>query len=282
MNAPPLTTVIVLNWNGKDDLLRCLGSLEPLLSDRFRVLAVDNGSTDGSADAVRQRFSGVELLALERNFGYAGGNNAGFRHAMQKNPEYVVFLNNDTVVAPDAVARLTAVLRDDSDAGIAVPEIFYMDDPDRIWYAGGVVRLGLGLVRHEGIRELYGPAYARRKETGYATGCCIAMRSLDFERLGGFDERFGMYCEDVDLSLRVRKAGLTVICEPAARVWHRVSASYGSSMHPRKIVRKSAAMLYLMRKHRAWSGFILYPFALLMQAAGALLHRIVRKPTGRS
>ncbi|MCF8216572.1 MAG: glycosyltransferase family 2 protein [Chlorobium sp.] len=282
MNARFFVTVIVLNWNGKDDLLRCLGSLDPLLSEQLRVLVVDNGSSDGSSAAVRDRFPGVELLALDRNFGYAGGNNAGFRHAMKRRPEYVVFLNNDTVVAPDAVARLTAVLRDDPEAGIAVPEILYMDDPDRIWYAGGVVRLGLGLVRHEGIRKLHGPAYARRKETGYATGCCIAMRSLDFERIGGFDERFGMYAEDVDLSLRVRKAGLTVVCEPAARVWHRVSASYGSGMHPRKILRKSAAMLYLMRKHRAWSGFIFYPFALVAQAAGALLHTLARKPSGRS
>jgi len=275
------TVVIVLNWNGKDDLLRCLGSLEPLLSETFSVLVVDNGSTDGSPEAVRKAFPGVEVLALDRNFGYAAGNNAGFRHVMRPRPEFVVFLNNDTVVAPDAVAALTAVLRGDSKAGIAVPEIYYMDQPDRIWYAGGEVRLGLGLVRHEGIRELHGPAYACRKETGYATGCCFAMRSRDFERFGGFDERFGMYAEDVDLSLRVRKSGLTVIYEPAAKVWHRVSASYGSSMHPRKIVRKSSAMLYLMRKHRAWSGFIFYPFALVAQAAEALLFRIARKPGRR-
>lgn len=270
MNAQPLTTVIVLNWNGKDDLLRCMGSLDPLLSEQFSVLVVDNGSTDGSPDALRQRFPGVELLALEGNLGYAGGNNAGFRHAMQKKPEYVVFLNNDTVIAPDAVAGLTAVLRDDSEAGIAVPEILYMDDPDRIWYAGGEVRLGLGLVRHVGIRELYGPAYARRGETGYATGCCFAMRSADFLALGGFDERFGMYCEDVDLSLRVRRSGMRIVYEPAARVWHRVSASYGSALHPRKLQAKSRAMFRLMAKHRAWSGVLLYPFVLAAQAAQAL------------
>ncbi|MCF8383293.1 MAG: glycosyltransferase family 2 protein [Chlorobium sp.] len=282
MSAPPLTTVIVLNWNRRDDLVRCLHSLDPLLSEQVRVLVVDNGSTDGSVDAVRQGFPGVEVLSNRSNLGYAAGNNAGFRHAMQRSPEYVVFLNNDTVVAPEAIAALTAVLRNDPEAGIAVPEIFYMDDPDRIWYAGGVVRLGLGLVRHLGIREPHGPAYARRNETGYATGCCIAMRSRDFEGFGGFDERFGMYAEDVDLSLRVRSAGLTVVYEPAARVWHRVSASYGSGMHPRKIVRKSAAMLYLMRKHRAWSGFIFYPFSLFAQAAGALLHTLARKPSDRS
>ncbi len=270
MSAQSLTTVIVLNWNGKDDLLRCIGSLDPLLSAQFSVLVVDNGSTDGSTDALRQRFSGVELLALEGNLGYAGGNNAGFRHAMQKNPEYVVFLNNDTVVAPDAVARLTAVLRDDSEAGIAVPEILYMDDPDRIWYAGGEVWLGLGLVRHVGIRQPDRGQYDARRDTGYATGCCIAMRSRDFRQLGGFDERFGMYCEDVDLSLRVRSAGFSVVYEPAARVWHRVSAAYGGSLKLRKLLAKSRAMLLLMAKHRRWSGIVLYPFTLFVQAAQAL------------
>lgn len=277
--------VIVLNWNGKDDLLRCLGSLEAVLPERFRVLVVDNGSRDGSADAVRQHFPCVEILALERNLGYAGGNNAGFRQAMRHLPEYVVFLNNDTVVAPDAMQILVRVLQHDLKAGIAVPEIFYMDQPDRIWYAGGEVRLVLGLVRHVGIRKSQGPAYARRRETGYATGCCIAMRSGDFGKLGGFDERFGMYAEDVDLSLRVQEAGFTVIYEPAARVWHRVSASSGGGMHPRKVVRKSAAMLYLMRKHRAWSGIVLYPLVLLLQASGAVLHKasgLVRQSPNRS
>lgn len=276
------TVIIVLNWNGREDLLRCLDSLVPVLSETVRVLVVDNGSTDGSVDAVRQNVPGVDVLALDRNLGYAAGNNAGFRHAMRLSPEYAVFLNNDTVVAPDAVPALIGVLGNDPEAGIAVPEIRYMDDPDRIWYAGGEVRLGIGLVRHIGIREPHGPAYSFRRKTGYATGCCFAMRSRDYAKLGGFDERFGMYAEDVDLSLRVRQSGLSVIYEPAATVWHRVSASYGSGMHPRKIVRKSAAMLYLMRKHRAWSGFLFYPFVLLWQASGALRHRMARNPTGRA
>lgn len=271
MSAGVHTVVIVLNWNGLDDLLRCLGSLQPQLSAGVKVLVVDNGSSDGSVEAASDAFPGVEVLALERNLGYASGNNAGFRHAMQHcAPQYVVFLNNDTVVEPGSLDLLTATLDRDTRAGIVVPKIYFMDKPGRIWYAGGVVRLGIGLVRHVGIRQTDSGQYDARQATGYATGCCLAMRSCDFLRFGGFDERFGMYSEDVDLSLRVQHEGFFVVYEPSARVQHRVSASLGGGMHPQKLFRRSAAMLRLMAKHRAWSGFVCYPFVLLLQALGAL------------
>jgi hypothetical protein len=237
----------------------------------MRMLVVDNGSTDGSVAAVRRLYPEVELLELHENLGYAGGNNAGFRHVLKRNPEYVIFLNNDTVVAVDFAKHLIDGLLHDSLAGITVPKIYLLHSPRKLWYAGGEVRLQTGLIRHRGIRRADAPEFSITGETGYATGCCFAMRSRDFLALGGFDERFGMYAEDVDLSLRVRERGMKVVYVPEAQLWHDVSASYGSALHPRKLIQKTSASLRLFMKYRAWSGLVLFLLFMPFRLAASML-----------
>lgn len=264
----PLSAIVVLNWNGAEDTIACLKSLAGVLSPSCRALVVDNGSTDGSPDMIRQAFPDIELLLLPSNIGYSGGNNAGFRRVKELQAEYVVFLNNDTVVDPGFCASLLDVLQRNPSAGIAVPKIFYLDLPDTLWYAGGVVRLSTGLIRHVGLRKKDAPEFDRPGTTGYATGCCLAMRCRDFEAAGAFDERFGMYAEDVDLSLRVRSLGMSIDYVPSSRIWHKVSASPGGSPL-RKLARKSFGALRLFRKHRAWSGMLLYLLLLPLRLAAS-------------
>ncbi|NTW64300.1 MAG: glycosyltransferase family 2 protein [Chlorobiaceae bacterium] len=271
MNTRVLTFIIVLNWNAQKELLRCLASLRQAMRPDMRILVVDNGSTDGSVAAVRGKYPEVELLELPENLGYAGGNNAGFRHLLKGNPDYVIFLNNDTVVAVDFATPLIDRLENDSGTGITVAKICQLHSPGTLWYAGGEVRLQTGLIRHRGIRRTDGPEFSIEGETGYATGCCFAMRSRDFLALGGFDERFGMYAEDVDLSLRVRERGMKVVYVPEAQVWHDVSASYGSAVHPRKLLQKTSASLRLFLKYRAWSGLVLFFLLMPFRLAASML-----------
>ncbi|MEE8336078.1 MAG: glycosyltransferase, partial [Candidatus Neomarinimicrobiota bacterium] len=123
----PVVTIIVLNWNGKDLILECLKSLDEIYF-KAHILVVDNGSTDGSITAIKSRFPQVEILKLENNLGYAGGNNAGFRHIIkQAKSEFIIFLNNDTTVDPDFVRPLIEQFSDPQ-VGQTVPKIFYMDD----------------------------------------------------------------------------------------------------------------------------------------------------------
>ena len=130
--------------------------------------------------------------------------------------------------------------------------------------------MATGLICHIGLRQKDAPEFDRPYSTGYATGCCFAMRCRDFEEVGGFDESFAMYAEDVDLSLRVRALGKSVEYVPSSRVWHKVSASPGG--HPfRKLIKKSAGALHLFRKYRAWSGMVLYVLLLPMRLAGTLV-----------
>lgn len=267
MNAP--ACIVVVNWNGSRDTLRCLRSLEPVRSASCMVLVVDNGSTDGSAETIRRGSPGTEVLELPRNLGYGGGCNAGFRRAEELGARSVIFLNNDTLVDPAFADSLLLVLAEDPTAGMAVPKILYADRPGTIWYAGGEVDLSRGLVRHLGIRRRDAERFSRPGHTGYATGCCFAMRSRDFRAVGGFDERFGMYAEDVDLSLRVRAQGFSIDYEPSSVVRHRVSASFRGNPF-RKAWLRTQGTLRLLGKHGERRGIMLYlllePFRMLKGA----------------
>ena len=272
----PLSCIVVLNWNGADDTLACLESLVAVQSPSCRVLVVDNGSTDGSAEKIRVAFPEIELLLLPSNIGYAGGNNAGFRRVLELKAEFVIFLNNDTIVDAGFCTPLLETLQRNPLAGIAVPKIFYLDQPGTLWYAGGMVTLSTGLIRHVGLRQKDAPQFDHPGITGYATGCCIAMRSRDFDEAGGFDEGFRMYAEDVDLSLRIRSLGMSINYVPSSRIWHKVSASLqGSPL--RKLAKKSFGALRLFRKHRAWSGMVLYLLLLPLRLAGSFSEELSEK-----
>lgn len=277
----PGIAVIVLNWNGAADTLACLVSLSKVRTPEFTTLVVDNGSTDGSAGLVRSAFPDVELLELPHNLGFAAGNNAGFASLRGRGFDTVVFLNNDTVVDDGFLFPLVDALRDPW-VGIVAPKILYMDDPGRIWFAGGIVNRVTGAIAHRGIRMSDAPRFSVPDAVGYATGCCFCMRSKDYEALGGFDEEFAMYGEDVDLSLRVRETGRTVRYEPASRIWHRVSASAGGELSLGKHLRKSCAAVRIMTRHRMWSGLLVYPLLLPFRSAGSLLKQLqIRRASAR-
>ena len=245
----PSVTVIVLNWNGKDLTIECLESLQRVNYLNFNILVVDNGSTDGSVELLKEKFPEVSILVLEKNLGYAGGNNRGFDSLKHDQPEYVIFLNNDTIVDENFIEPLVKQLLTHKKASQTVPKIYYENDPKLIWYAGGIVNLWTGSIYHLGIRQYDGPAYSKTHKTKYATGCCFCMRYEEFKEFGGFDEAFPMYSEDVDLSLWIRAAGKQVWFVPNSKIWHKVSASLGGEFSFGKIVRKARGIFLLIKKH---------------------------------
>jgi hypothetical protein len=249
MSGKSSVTVIVLNWNGRELLEDCLGSLEKVDYNNFNVLVVDNGSTDKSVHYIKSTFPNVEVLELNENIGYAAGNNAGFKHIIKNQPDFVIFLNNDTTVASDFVEYLIKPLQKDKAVGQTVPKIYYSNEPQKIWYAGGKVNLWIGNISHSGIRKIDSPNFDILKRTGYATGCCFAMRTVDFDNLGCFDETFPMYAEDVDLSLRIKDSGKSVVFVPDSKIWHKVSASMGGEFSFKKLKRKIMGLFRIYTKH---------------------------------
>jgi GT2 family glycosyltransferase len=226
--------VVVLSWNGREDTLACLSSVRE--AGVPNVVCVDNGSTDGSVDAVRREHPEVELIENGANLGFAGGNNAGIRHALERGAEWVVLLNNDAVLLPDALDGFARVAAAHPRAGVLGGKVLFDDPPDRIWFAGQRFNARLGYSgRPRGYGRQDGPGYARVMPIGRAVGALMAVSRRAIETIGVLDEDLFAYVEDVDWCLSAREAGFEVLLAPGARARHRVSASGGGeavSTHP--------------------------------------------------
>lgn len=274
----PPVWIIVVNWNQKQLTLECLASLRAAADPAFRVLLVDNGSTDGSAEAVRQEFPEVEVLETGANLLYAGGNNAGITRALDSEAQFIVLLNNDTVVDPGCIRHLRARMEAVPRCGIVGPKIYYAGVRDRIWYAGGEVSFWKGELWHRGIRETDRGQYDTPETTGYVSGCCLMIRREALERTGMLDETFRMYGEDVDLCIRVRQAGFDILYEPAAHVWHKISVSSGGHLTWAKQRRKAVSMIRFFVRHAAWYQIPVMLFvAPLANAAAAVRYLLTTR-----
>ena len=240
--------LFVLNWNGRDLTLDCLSSLEKITYPNVKVYVIDNGSSDNSVTAIRNQFPDYEIIELPDNYGFSRGNNAGFELVKQK-ADYTIFLNNDTFVDPNFVEPLINAMESNSTVKQSTPKIFYADNLDYIWFGGGKVSLWAGWIRHLGIRQKDSMQFSFDRNVDYATGCCVCMRTVDFESIGMFDESFLMYGEDVDLSLRFRKQGGQILFVPESKIWHKVSSSIGTQFSIRKWKRKNIGKIKIVTKH---------------------------------
>jgi GT2 family glycosyltransferase len=270
----PLTYVIVLNWNGRDDTLECLASLRDSAGPSVCILVVDNGSVDGSQEAIRREHPGVILLETGSNLRFAGGNNAGIRFALEKGAEQIMLLNNDTTVDPAFLGAMTGTLQSSSDIGIVAPKILYSADPGRLWYAGGEISFWTGTMHHRGIREPESEVPDITCETGYASGCCLLAKRITVERIGLLDDSYFMYSEDADWCMRARRAGFRVMYEPRARVWHKVSVSAGGHLSSFKLRNKFVSNLRFFSRYASWYHWLLFPWMNILvngYAAGRYL-----------
>jgi GT2 family glycosyltransferase len=218
--ASPRVIAVVLNWCNEAETAACLESLTASTYAALSILLVDNGSPDGSGDRLHARFPDVQYVQTGANLGYAGGNNRGFEAARAAGAEYVLVLNDDTVVEPDCVELLVAAA-EETGAAVAAPQILYFDEPSIVWYGGGVFSRPRALGIHLGEDEPIGPTNDRR-EISFVCGCCFLIRDSVLRRVGGFDESFFAYAEDVELSLRLANAGHRMVYEPRARLLHRI------------------------------------------------------------
>ena len=217
---------VVVNWNRREDTLECLSSLRNMIQSpagNADVILVDNGSTDSTTETVKAQFPGVDVVSLPENRGFAGGCNVGLRRALEGGADYILLVNNDAVVAPDMLERLIEVGEMRRDAGLLGPVVYRFDEPDRVWSAGYRERPVTLSAQPPAGQPDDGAPY----EVDRLYGAGLLIRRSVLEEVGLFDERFFMYYEDADLCRRVQKAGYRLLVVPAARMWHKVSASTG-------------------------------------------------------
>ncbi len=219
-------TIVVLNWNRKEETLACVESLMSAELGGARILVVDNGSRDGSVEALRARFPDLPLIALAENRGYAGGNNVGLGAALRGGAQAVLLLNNDTRVAPDFLQPLVDAMNQSPEAAAVTSAILRFDRPEMLDIAFSQVRFHeRHVVQLQGVNALVGEGFDRRREVEIAVGCAMLIRAEALRRVGLFDEAYFAYHEDVDWCLRARQAGYHHFFEPYSRVFHRGSSS---------------------------------------------------------
>lgn len=219
-----LFTVIIPNWNGRHHLQECLESLRVQSFPDFETLLVDNGSSDGSVEYVRQEWPEVEIVALPENIGFAAGVNRGIEASRGK---FVVLLNNDTLVDSHWLESLAAAIRQNPDVPIFASKLLNYYDRAIVDSAGDAIDLSLGPYK---IGE-FQPS-ERFPERRFIFGACGGggcYRREIFDRIGFFDEDFFAYFEDVDFSFRANWAGFRTLFVPDAIIYHKVAATSGAS-----------------------------------------------------
>ena len=219
--TPPRVGVVLLNWNGRDDLLRCLSTLLTLTYPNWEATVVDNGSTDGSVEALRRSFPEQRLLRLERNIGFAAGNNHGIADALERGADWVLLLNTDTEVQAGMVTELVRAAASDERIGAVGAKNLSLGDPSIVWGAWNELAYDEGLVRVVGQGKPDGPEYAGVHDVEGVVGNGMMMSRPALSRVGGFDETFFAYHEDIDWCVRARAAGFRVVYCGAAVIHHR-------------------------------------------------------------
>lgn len=271
----PLVWILIVNWNGREMTLDCLESLRRVTYKNRRVLVVDNGSTDGSAAAIRERYPDVELLPLTENRRFAGGTNAGIRYAREHGADLLLLLNNDTTVDPGFLDPMVERICSDPTIGIVAPKILYHSAPDLLWYAGGTISFWRGTMRHEGIRERDRGQRDTGGETDYATGCCLLAGTDMVKTIGPLDESYTMYTEDADWCMRARGAGYRVIYEPRARVWHRLSVSAGGHLSHYKLINKARGTVTFFLRYARWYHWLTLPWMSVLSNGAAAIRYLL-------
>lgn len=219
----PAVTILVLNYNRAEDTIQCVESLQTCAYPSFRIVVIDNGSTDHSVELLKANIPEVPLVLTRTNLGYSGGMNAGIRRTQDQPTPYILLLNNDTVVEPDFLHHLVQALEEDKDAAAACGTIFSHHDRNLVWYAGGRLVRWRGLAIHEGKNRRLNVADLNGvRKVSFVTGCMMLLRTAALKDIGLFDERFFMYLDDIEFSARTRGKGYELLHVPRAVIHHRI------------------------------------------------------------
>ncbi|MCL5996869.1 MAG: glycosyltransferase family 2 protein [Chloroflexi bacterium] len=210
--------IIILHWNSPDDTKGCIESMLALTGVSYQVIVVNN-NPQYDAQWMQDRYARIKLLTTGKNLGYAGGNNAGIRYALDHGCDYVWLVNDDIVAAPDSLAALMTVARSEPEAGFLGPKVYLREEPDHFLSAG--VMLGPDVQpQHRGLGERDHGQFESVVDVDYVTGCAMLVSQRAIEAVGMFDEEFFAYHEDTEWCFRGRRAGFKVLFVPGAKAWH--------------------------------------------------------------
>jgi GT2 family glycosyltransferase len=223
--SPADVVIVVLSWNRREQTLECLQSLQDAWFGGAQAIVVDNGSRDGSVEAIRDRFPQLDVMALPENRGFAGGCNLGITAALERGAGAVLLLNNDTKVAPDFLGWLVQSMNEHPRAAAVSGAVLRFDNPEVLDVAYLEIFFGHGLVHRRGVNALPGQGFDVERQIDVGLGSCLLLRREAILRVGSLDEEYFAYHEEVDWCFRARQAGFEIWYQPLSRIWHHGSRS---------------------------------------------------------
>ena len=223
----PKVSIIILNWNGKDDTCESVRSVQKIEYSNYDVIVVDNGSQDDSVETFRKQFPEITIIENNANLGYAEGNNRGIVYAMSKGCDYIFILNNDAIVDPNIIKNFLHVSKERPKAGVFGAKIYYLKEPNKIWFAGGAWLREIAEFSHIGQDQVEdNSTWSDIKEIDYACGCALFVKSEVIQNIGYLEPKYFLTWEESDFCYKARRAGFECLLVPSAHVWHKVSASF--------------------------------------------------------
>ncbi len=247
----PLVISVILNTNRREDTLACLTSLADGRYPNHQIIVLDNASTDGSVEAIREQFPAVQIISLTENLGYAGNNNVGIEAALEQGAAWVFVLNEDTILDPDCIAKLVETGAGDPQIGIVGPMVYHFDEPDVIQSAGGQFDASMQSA-HIAQNEPDTGQFPEPHDVDWISGCAIMLRREVIEQVGALDERFFYYWEETEWCLRASRAGWRISHVPQAKLWHKgVQRDYRPSPNVTYYNTRNR-LLALSKHHVAW------------------------------
>lgn len=252
MNQEQLSVyVLIVNWNSGADTIACLSSLRKQTYTNYTVLVIDNASSDDSIDLIARAYPDVPLRRLPQNLGFTGANNVGFALALAEEAQFVYLLNADTTVAPDFLSEAVKTTTSDTSIGIVGSKVLHADRPDRLQFAGARVNLSTGYSgRPFGYDEADHGQCDYISDVDRVTGCAMLISRACIQAIGGFDNAFFAFYEDVDICLRARAAGFRVVMSPKSKIWHKGGGSLGDTMSENHMYYTVRNGLQLVNKHQ--------------------------------
>lgn len=226
----PKVSIITVNYNGKHETAGCLELVNKLTYPNFEVIVVDNASSDGSMEYLKEKFPGVIYLENKENVGWGGGLNTGMEYAIKERSKYFFTLNNDTSFEEDLLEDLIMIAESDPQIALVGPKICYYDDPKRVRSFGLNINYRFlsspGFLQEDKI-DTGQPIFHETEEVNLIDDTALLVRVEAIRDVGFYDTQYFMYCEELDLCYKIKKAGYKIVSCPKVVVWHKVSSSSG-------------------------------------------------------
>lgn len=235
--------IVILNWNGLKNTIECLNSVSVVDKKNFtpEIIIVDNASTDNSVSEIKKLFPKLTFVENSQNYGFAKGNNLGIKKALELRADFVMLLNNDTVLEKNSIQGLIEASEKYPDYSVFAPKIYFEKGfefhKDRyiesergkvIWYAGGKIDWNNIYGKHIGIDIVDNGEFDKFCETEFATGAAVMIKKEVFAKAGFLDEDYYLYYEDTDFSVRAKNLGFKILFVPDSLVWHKNAGSSAS------------------------------------------------------